>query len=256
MIKAEIVESIGILTLARPEVHNAINREMMEQMKELLYLWKENKEIKLLLITGTGERSFCSGGDIEEFHQLDEEEIKGMLHRMKEVLYQLQSFPTPTVAAINGTAVGGGCEIATACDFRLAHAEVSLGFIQIRLGITTGWGGATRLFTILPRSKAFKLLLTGNKIKAEEALELGFVDELLPKEGFLNHVIAWSKNITTHSYPALSAYKQTALDADDCTLSIEDKLNREVDRSAMVWGSTEHKQAVDSFLNRTKINNS
>lgn len=252
MIKAEIIDSIGILTLTRPEVHNAINREMMEQMKELLHQWEENHGIKILLITGAGDRSFCSGGDIEEFHQLDEEDIKGMLHKMKDVLYQLQSFPKPTVAAINGTAVGGGCEIATACDFRLAHSDLSLGFIQIRLGITTGWGGASRLFTILPRSKAFKLLLTGDKIRAEEAFKLGFVDELLPKEGFLDHVIAWSKNITRHSYPALSAYKQTAIDADESSLTIEEKLTREVDRSSMVWGSLEHKQAVDAFLSGTK----
>lgn len=254
MIKAEIIDSIGVLTLARPEVHNAINREMMEQMKELLHQWKENQEIKLLLITGAGENSFCSGGDIEEFHQLDEEEIGGMLHKMKEVLYQLQTFSKPTIAAINGTAIGGGCEIATACDMRLAHSDLSLGFIQIRLGITTGWGGATRLLQILPRSKAFKLLLTGEKIEAKNAFELGFIDELLPKNDFLNHAIGWSKKITRHSLPSLMAYKQTALDGDDSLLSIEDKLTREVERSAEVWGSTEHEQAVEAFLNRAKKN--
>lgn len=252
MIKAEIIDSIGVLTLARPEVHNAINRKMMEQMKELLQQWKENQEIKLLLITGAGEESFCSGGDIEEFHQLNDNEISGMLHKMKDVLYQLQAFPKPTIAAINGTAVGGGCEIATACDMRLAHSDVRLGFIQIRLGITTGWGGATRLLDIIPRAKALKLLLTGEKIEAKAALELGFINELLPKRDFLKHTFSWAKKITRHSLPALEAYKQTALDGNDHSLSIEEKLTREVDRSAEVWGSTEHEQAVETFLNRTK----
>lgn len=254
MIKTEVINAVGVLTLARPGVHNAINRNMMKQIEEVLTVWKDDQRVKLVVVTGAGESTFCSGGDIEEFHGLDGEATADMLHHMKEVLFLLQTFPKPTVAALNGTAVGGGCEIATACDLRVAHPQLKVGFIQIKIGITTGWGGATRLFKILSRSKALKLLLTGEKIHAQEAYDMGFIDHMLPAEGFMNHVMAWCSNITRHSLPTLVSYKHTALDQDDFSLSLRDKLNLEVNRSAEIWGSPEHQQAVSAFLSRSKKN--
>jgi enoyl-CoA hydratase len=251
MIKTEVIDAIGVLTLSRPKVHNAINRSMMTQIEEVLTAWKEDQQVKILVVTGEGERTFCSGGDIEEFHGLDGEATVHMLHHMKEVLFLLQTFPKPTVAALNGTAVGGGCEIATACDLRMAHPEVKVGFIQINLGITTGWGGATRLFEILPYSKALKLLLTGEKVSAQEDFSLGFIDEVLPTHDFMDHVLKWCKRITCHPLPALEAYKKTALDQNDHSITLKGKLDREVNRSAEVWGSPKHKKAVSSFLNRS-----
>jgi enoyl-CoA hydratase len=252
MIKSEIIDAIGVLTLSRPKVHNAINRNMMNQIEKVLTEWQEDQRVKLVVVTGEGESTFCSGGDIEEFHGLDGEATAHMLHHMKEVLLLLQTFPKPTVAALNGTAVGGGCEIATACDIRMAHPNVKVGFIQINLGITTGWGGATRLFKILPQSKALKLLLTGEKITAQEAFNLGFIDEILPTHDFMDHVLEWCNRITRHPLPALEAYKKTALDQYKLSITIEEKLDREVNRSAEVWGSPEHEKAVSAFLNRSK----
>jgi enoyl-CoA hydratase len=254
MIKTEIIDGIGLLTLARPEVHNAVNRKMMNQLEEVLTRWKDDQQVKIVIVTGEGEKSFCSGGDIEEFHHLDGPSISGMLHHMKEILFHLQTFPKPTVAAINGIALGGGCEIATACDIRIAHPDVQLGFIQIKLGITTGWGGGTRLFQILPRSKALKLLLTGKKISSQEAFELGLADEIFPRDLFIGHVLEWGKNITCHSLPALVSYKKTLLDQSNPSLTLKEKLDLEVNRSAEIWGSSEHDQAVSTFLERSKKN--
>ena len=137
-------------------------------------------EVKLLVLTGAGSEAFCSGGDLREFQDLHtEEEAFAMLSKMGEILYKLAVFPKPTIALINGSAFGGGCEIATACDFRLAKSGIKLGFVQGTLGITTGWGGASLLLEKNTRAKSVKLLLDAKIHKAEEAKEFGFVDEIV-----------------------------------------------------------------------------
>ncbi|WP_025028048.1 enoyl-CoA hydratase/isomerase family protein [Caldalkalibacillus mannanilyticus] len=248
MLHKEIINSIGVIKLVRPEVHNAINIDVMKQLKESIASFKENPEVKMLLVTGSGNKYFCSGGDIEEFHSLDMDSTENMLHYMKEVLFDLQTFPKPTVAVLNGSALGGGCEVVTACDFRIAHPQVELGFIQIKLGITTGWGGATRLFDKLPASKAFKWLLSGEKIQSDEAFQWGFIDQLFPQAELFEKSLEWCQSITQHSLPALMSYKHTLLDQKDLSLSMKEKLTREVGRSVEIWGSPEHQKVVERFL--------
>jgi enoyl-CoA hydratase len=251
LINTKVQRGIGVVTLSRPWVKNAVNQEMIEQLNEVLHDWQDDPEVKVLFITGEGD-TFCSGGDLEEFHQLDGSQTEQILKRIKDVLYKLYTFPKPTVAALNGTAVGGGCEIAAACDFRLAPPGVTIGFIQIQLGITTGWGGANFLFSVLPRAKALELLYTGLKTDSLEAERFGFIDYILPAENFLDEALRWSSAIATHSVRALQAYKQTALEAEQGSIPLCERLSREVERSAALWGTTEHEAAVATFLKRNK----
>ncbi|MDQ0339203.1 enoyl-CoA hydratase/carnithine racemase [Caldalkalibacillus uzonensis] len=251
MIKKDVIEHMGVLTLARPWVHNAVNRQMIKELGQHLQAWRDDREIKMVILTGEGN-SFCSGGDIEEFNTLSKAELSACFQQMKEVLLALHYFPKPTVAALNGTAVGGGCELASACDFRLAHPAVQLGFVQIRLGITTGWGGANYLFKLLPRQKALDMLLSGERMSGTEAHKLGFVDKIFPTDHFFEHVLTWCRRFARQPLDALLLYKQTAQQAEDPRFSFSEKVTAEVERCIQVWAGPVHQQSMIHFLQKIK----
>ena len=142
-------------------------------------------DIKALIITGEGEQAFCSGGDLSVFHALQtKEDAYPMLSKMAEILYSLLT-PETHHCLINGTAIGGGCELAAACDFRLAREGIKAGFVQGKQAITTGWGGGTILAEKLPASIAMKLLMEAEMQTAEYLKEIGFIDELFENDSLL-----------------------------------------------------------------------
>ncbi|MDQ7861304.1 enoyl-CoA hydratase/isomerase family protein [Peribacillus frigoritolerans] len=169
------------LLFNRPEKRNAVNYLLMDEIETILSEAACDDEVKLLVLTGAGSEAFCSGGDLREFQDLHtEEEAFAMLSKMGEILYKLAVFPKPTIALINGSAFGGGCEIATACDFRLAKREAEAR-VCTRYSRNNDWLGEELRFYLkkIPEQKALKLLLDAKIHKAEEAKELGFVDEIV-----------------------------------------------------------------------------
>ncbi|MFJ7752043.1 enoyl-CoA hydratase/isomerase family protein [Peribacillus muralis] len=230
----------------RPEKRNAVNYQLMDELQSILAEAACDDEIKLLVLTGAGTDAFCSGGDLGEFQDLyTEEEAFTMLSKMGEVLYALAVFPKPTMAFINGSAVGGGCEIATACDFRLAKSGVRVGFVQGTLGITTGWGGASLLLEKIPGQNAVKLLMGANIHKAEEAKGLGFVDEIAGSwEGF-------AEDLLRHETRVLMAYKKLLINKWEAG-GLKGRMDAEIRECAKLWASDAHHAAVSRFLNKKK----
>src|SRR5699024_4983776 len=160
-------QGFGIIRLNRPEKHNAISPAMIDLLKEYIQTAKEDR-IKFLVITGTGDKTFCAGGDLNELHgALSQDEAFALRYPMKEVLYELASFPLPTICLLNGNAFGGGCELATACDFRYAKENTEHGFIQSTLGILPGWGGGTLLYEKVGSNFAYHWLTEGRKYDTE-----------------------------------------------------------------------------------------
>ena len=152
----------------------------MEGFREVLSYIRNSTNAKFLIITGAGEQSFCSGGDLSEFHALKtENEAYEMLSKMGQILYELATLPIPTIALVNGTAVGGGCEIATACDFRILNTNAHAGFIQGGLAITSGWGGATYLMERgLRHDHAMKMLAEAKSLDAQSLFYYGWATQL------------------------------------------------------------------------------
>ncbi|WP_257350571.1 enoyl-CoA hydratase/isomerase family protein [Pseudalkalibacillus decolorationis] len=204
----------------------------------------------MLAITGEGSEAFCSGGDLSVFHNLHtEEQAYQMLSKMSAVLFQLFTFPKPTIALLNGTAIGGGCEIATACDFRIACSHVKFGFIQGKLGITTGWGGGTYLLERLDRATALEILLSLQTYLAEQGLGYRFFQKVVKKERAIQQFNEWIFPMIKLSSSVLKAYKKRILDGTDIT-GLKVRVDREIRECARLWETDEHHEAVKKFLNR------
>lgn len=237
------------VTLNRPERRNAVSYQVMEELEAAIDQAAEDECIKVLVITGIGDRAFCSGGDLSEFHALQtEQEAYEMLSKMGAILYKLTTLEKPTVALLNGSAVGGGCELATAVDFRLAKRDIKVGFVQASLGITTGWGGASMLLEKIPTSSAMKLLLNGTFYTAEEAQQLGFIDEIMDDEDLEE----WESFIDTmlmREVGVLRAYKQLLI-SKWTVANLKGRMKKEISECAKLWESEAHHQAVAQFLQK------
>jgi enoyl-CoA hydratase len=179
-------ERIGFITFNRPKVLNALNRKTMEELNQLLIAAREDEDVRVLILTGAGEKSFVAGADIGELAVQTPVSGRETALFGQSVLHRLETLGKPSIAAINGFALGGGCEVALACSMRLASRTAKLGQPEVKLGILTGYGGSQRLSRLCGKGVAHELCLTGEMISADEALRIGIVNhvyepgELLP----------------------------------------------------------------------------
>ncbi len=190
-------ERIGFITFNRPKVMNALNRKTMEELNGVLTAVREDDEVRALILTGAGEKSFVAGADIGELAVQTPISAKEKSSFGQSVLHRLETLGKPSIAAINGFALGGGCEVALACSIRLASKTAKLGQPEVKLGIITGYGGSQRLTRLCGKGVAHELCLTGEIISADEALRIGLVNhvyepiELLPAaEALAKKIIA------------------------------------------------------------------
>jgi enoyl-CoA hydratase len=241
----------GILhfIINRPEKRNAINYEIMDGLDKALKECHVNSSVKAFVITGSGEEAFCSGGDLSEFHRLKtEEESYEMLRHMGDILTRIAFLPKPTFAFINGTAIGGGCEIAASCDIRVARKGIKMGFVQGNLAITTGWGGGTLLHKRINSSRAISLLMEASLNEAEFLYEIGFINELVGEKGDMRD-LPLLKAVSTKTAGVLKAYKKQQLNDWDRTV-MEKNIESEIRECSRLWALEEHHKAVDRFLAR------
>ncbi len=250
-----IQEDNGItwIVLNREEMRNAINHDVIDELEKAL-LTAEHDDSKLVVLTGEGNRAFCSGGDLSTFQHLQTaKEAKKMLEKMGTILEKIAFFPKITVAALNGIAVGGGSELASACDFRIGTPACKVGFVQATLGITTGWGGSTLLFEKVAVTEALNMLLSARMYTSEELLHNGFLQSVIEDESFKDGVISYVEPFLQHSKEVVLAYKSKLVNRYDKNL-IHENIQKEIRECARLWESAEHHEAVQAFLNRPKNN--
>ncbi len=249
VIEYDRVDGCLLVTLNRPEVRNAVNFELMDQLAEIIRIAREDQAVKALVLTGMGNDAVCSGGDLGQFHQLQTyEEARYMLLKMSKVLTELAFLPKPSFCFINGAAVGGGFELATACDFRYAKEGVRLGFIQVRQAITTGWGGGSLLLEKLDSQKALEWLMCGRFIPVEEAVEAHFIQEAMEtvtKDEIIRKVYPYIHNDSA----AVMAYKEMLIRKWKYT-GLMERMEAEVDRCAALWEKPAHIEAVNRFISK------
>ncbi len=209
-VRIERRNGVVIVRLCRPEVHNAVDGAMLEGLESAVDQIEKNGEVAAVVLTGSG-RSFCAGADLSHLGALaTHDDGLELSHRMRTVLGRLADGPRPVIAAIQGAAFGGGCEIVTACHLRIAADSARFGFRQAAMGVVTGWGGGARLFRLLGRSRALRLLLTAATIDAEEALRLGLVDRVVPAAQVMDEALAWAGEIAANSSDSVRAFLELA----------------------------------------------
>lgn len=238
----------GQILINRPDKHNAISLGMAEEFKKCLTSANED-EIKFLVITGAGDKMFCAGGDLNELHgKLTPDDAFLNLYPMKEVLYEIISFPVPTICLLNGNALGGGCEIATACDIRIARQNHSFGFVQSNLGITPGWGGGTLLYEKVNPNFAFQWLLEARIFDAEKLVQAGWLHHAVTDEE-MDNTEKLLKPYLMKSYEQMKILKNQ-YKKKISSLSLASLMNEEVRNCANLWNSREHIEAVEQFSSR------
>ena len=181
-VKIEKKNKIAYVTIDRPKVLNALNMATMQELHQVFAELKDDKETRVVILTGGGEKAFVAGADINELAKNDAVQAKAYTHRGQAVLDLIENLGKPVIACINGFALGGGCEIAMACTMRLASENAKLGQPEVKLGIIPGYGGTQRLPRLVGTGLAMQMVLTGEMISAQEAHRIGLVNEVVPAD--------------------------------------------------------------------------
>ena len=242
-------EQIAILTLNRPEAKNALNVAMIQGLSAVLARLKEDGAVHGILVTGAGG-SFCAGADIAEMLAMTPLEAARFAEQGQKVMFALESAGKPVIAAVGGYALGGGLELALACDFIVASRSAVFAAPEIQLGIIPGFGGTQRLARLVGKSKAKELIFSGSRIDAAEALAIGLVNAVHEEEGFLPEATALLKKICTRGLLSLRLAKEV-IDAG-CDVDLKNACLMERDAFALCFSTEDQKEGMGAFLEKRK----
>lgn len=250
LVRVQFDEGIALMTLDNPPV-NVLSIEMANDIHEALLEVNQHDDTCALLVTGAGEKAFVAGGDIKEFPQfIEQNSAEQAANRFHETLQALHSLTIPTVAVMRGHALGGGCELALACDFRIVERHCLLGFPEITLGVFPGAGGTQRLARLVGVARAKRLILTGESIGAEQALAIGLVDEVAETSAGLVIAKKFVTAFQDKSRVALRMAKQAIDGGLDCSLA--DGLKLEARLFGQIFQSADAKEGVSAFLQKRR----
>ncbi|MCI0394487.1 MAG: enoyl-CoA hydratase/isomerase family protein [Chloroflexi bacterium] len=250
LIEYVVEDGLGVLRINRPEARNALNWAAQEAFAAAVEAAAHDPGLRVLIVTGAGDRAFASGGDLKELAGHPEPAAGERLNRvMSQALAGLTKLPVPVIAAVNGDAIGGGCEMMTACDLRLAAAHARFRFAQVQVGLTTGWGGTGRLVCLLGQSRAIELLLTGRAIDTQEAQAIGFIHRVAPAgEAVLTAAREWAIQLIALPRQALAATKTLVQAAG--RLSLPEVYELEAGLFTGLWNDPDHLEAMAAFVEK------
>jgi enoyl-CoA hydratase len=246
----EIKNSVAILTVNRPDKLNALNAETIIELKIAFTELKKDENTKVVIVTGGGEKAFVAGADISELNKLDMVTGKEFSEKGQELFDLIQNFDKPVIAAVNGFALGGGCELALACHIRLASENAKFGQPEVNLGIIPGYGGTQRLTRLVNSGRAMEYILTGDIITAHEALRIGLVNHVFPKEEFLVKVTELAARIASKPQNAVRLAIKAISAADE--ISLKEGQNYEAVLFALCCGTEDFKEGTKAFLEKRK----
>lgn len=279
-IQLEPQDDIAILRLNRPEALNAMNVDVISELSKMIDILAADDSIKVVIITGAGERSFCAGADISYMVNIEPMQAERYATSAQAVINKIDRLEKPVIAAVNGFALGGGCELAMACDIRIASSNAKIGQPEVTIGIPPGWGGTQRLMRLVGPAKAKELIFTGKMIDADEAYQIGLVnkvvsvglDDNLPPEPpkgnaakekeraievgkilnkkLMGECLVLAKEIAKNSSVAVKASKMLinrGMDAD-----LETGLRLEIYGWALCFAHEDRKKMMSAFLNKGK----
>lgn len=244
---------IRVIKIARPKALNALNTATLQELKTALQAESANPEARVVILTGEGDKSFIAGADIAEMK--DKSSSEGVLFAQlgHEVTKLLELMPKPTIAAVNGFALGGGTEMAIACDFIVASDRAVFGQPEVGLGIIPGFGATIRLAKFVGLPLAKELIFTGRKIKAEEAKVIGLVNHIFPADEFMSRTLELAKSISAQSFGAVARCKQLMNEFSE-TIGLNFKLDAEAQAFGRLFGSQDQREGMTAFVEKRKPN--
>jgi enoyl-CoA hydratase len=247
----EITDGILLITINREDKLNALNKTVITELGEVITDVYSNPQIKGVIITGKGAKAFVAGADISEFKGLDTAQGKALAQRGHDVFSKIEKSPKPVIAAVNGFALGGGCELAMACHIRVASENAKFGQPEVKLGIIPGYGGTQRLIQLIGKGKAFELLMTADTIDAATAEKLGLVNAVVPDAGLLEKAKLIMAKITAQAPFAIS---QVIACVDAHFKDGVDGFETEVELFAKCVGTEDFVEGASAFLEKRKAN--
>jgi enoyl-CoA hydratase len=246
----DIENHVALVTINRPEKLNALNAALKRELSDLFENLKTNENVYVVILTGAGEKSFVAGTDIGELLQLDEISGKEFAKGGQDIFSSVENLGKPVIAAVNGFALGGGCELALACTIRIAAENARFGQPEVNLGIIPGYGGTQRLPRLVGKGVAYEMILTGNHIDANEALRIGLVNKVVPRENLIDEAKSLAAIIAKKGQIAVR-YALQAVHMND-----ETKLSEGLELEATLFGSCaateDSKEGVKAFLEKRK----
>jgi 3-hydroxypropionyl-coenzyme A dehydratase len=279
-IQLEPQDDIAILRINRPEALNAMNVDVISELSKMIDIVAADDNIKAVVITGAGERSFCAGADISYMVNIDPMQAERYATSAQDVINRIDRLEKPVIAAVNGFALGGGCELAMACDIRIASSNAKMGQPEVTIGIPPGWGGTQRLMRLVGPAKAKELIFTGKMIMADEAYQIGLVnkvinmgpDDKLPPEApkgdavkekeraieiakilnkkLMDECISLAKEVAKNSFVAVKVSKKLINRGMDTDL--ETGLRLEIYGWALCFAHEDRQKMMSAFLNKSK----
>jgi enoyl-CoA hydratase/carnithine racemase len=236
------------VTINRPDKHNPLSRAVLAELREVFDSARDEPELACVVLTGAGDKYFAAGGDLRDLAQVRTEQgVRAMVEESRAALDAVRTFPLPVIAVLNGDALGGGAELALACDMRVMREGAGIGYVQGRLAITTGWGGGTDLATVVGPARALRMTARGETVSAATALAWGLADAVAPADGLDAAVRDFLAPILKQTGNVLRGFKAQALAARR-GLPFDER--RAIEQHAFVttWMHEDHWSAVERFL--------
>lgn len=247
-LRTETSGQVCILTISAEKSLNALNSRILNELDE--FLSKIDSSVRVLVITGAGEKAFVAGADISEMNGLDGEAGRQFGRRGSEVFAKIENLPIPVIAAVNGFALGGGCELAMACDIRIASSKAKFGQPEVGLGIIPGFSGTFRLPRLVGPGCAKELIYTGRAIRADEALRIGLVNKVVEPENLMEEVLELAGQIVEKSASAIAAAKASINSEYNST--VENAIDIESANFGSCFENQDQKEGMAAFLEKRK----
>ena len=251
-VKLEKKNSIAYVTIDRPKVLNALNMVTMQELWQVFSDLKDDKQIRVVILTGAGDKAFVAGADINELNKNNPVEAKAYTHKGQATLDLIENLGKPVIGCINGFALGGGCEIAMACTMRIASENAKLGQPEVKLGLIPGYGGTQRLPRLVGTGLAMQILLTGEMITAQEAHRIGLVNEVVPADRLIPRAEEIAQKITGMA-PLAIQYCMEAVNRG-MNMTLPESLFLEATLFGMCCATEDKKEGTTAFLEKRAAN--
>src|SRR5437660_6487414 len=247
-VRTENKDGVLVLTIDRPKVLNALNAQTMEEIDSVFRAARKDDSVKAVIVTGSGEKAFVAGADITELAQKTPITGKETSERGQAILSFIERFPKPVIAAINGFALGGGCELALACHIRIASEKAQIGLPEVTLGIIPGYGGTQRMARLLGKGKALELICSGDRVNAADAERIGLVNRVVPADQLMTTCEEMAKKIASRGPLAIRA----AIEAvnNGLNMSFEEGQFLEATLFGLLCASDDTKEGMRAFLEK------